>query len=267
MEHLLLKAATTATTDQGEFTAIAAAYSVDRVKDRIIPGAFKGTIERWQASGKRIPLHWNHEGDAKSIIGSIDPATARETKDGLYVEGRMDIADSETAKEAWRSVKNGAMSLSFGYMVEKSRKASGGVTDLLAIDLFEVSIVPAPANADTRILSVKGVQEDVDHLADEQTDLVKELQEVKDRLAKAEKALEDLTKDADETEPLEGVVDPLRDSAQKLALDIRSGGLSSKPPRIEQAPEPVRQEPEMNPVDLRKHSRDLMIQVLSGETT
>jgi hypothetical protein len=140
--------------------------------------------------------------------------------------------------------------------------------DLLEIDLFEVSaIVPVPANADTRILSVKGVQEDVDHLADEQTDLVKELQEVKDRLAKAEKALEDLTKDADETEPVEGVVDPLRDSAQKLALDIRSGGLSVKPPRIEQAPEPVRQEPEMNPADLRKHSRDLMIQVLSGETT
>jgi phage head maturation protease len=59
--------------------------------------------------------------------------------------GEWIIADSETAKEAWRSIKNGAMSLSFGYMVEKSRKASGGVNDLLSIDLFEVSIVPAPA--------------------------------------------------------------------------------------------------------------------------
>lgn len=159
MEHLLLKAAATAT-DRGEFTAIAAAYTVDRVKDRIVPGAFKNTIERWRQSGKRIPLHWNHQGSAESIIGSIDPAKMRETADGLYVEGKLDLADSEVAKEAWRSMKNGSMSLSFGYAVDKARKAAGGITELLEIDLFEVSIVPAPANADTRVLSVKSLVAD-----------------------------------------------------------------------------------------------------------
>lgn len=156
MEHILLKAATTATTDSGEFTAIAAAYSVDRVKDRIVPGAFKNTIARWQESGKMIPLHWNHEGAASSIIGSIDPATMREEPGkGLYVEGKLDLADSEIAREAWRSIKNGTMSLSFGYAVDKARKAAGGITELLELDLFEISIVPAPANADTKVLSWK----------------------------------------------------------------------------------------------------------------
>jgi HK97 family phage prohead protease len=158
MEHLLLKAATTATTDKGEFTAIAAAYSVDRVKDRIIPGAFKSTIERWQQSGKLIPLHWNHEGDPKSIIGSVNPHSMRETDQGLYVEGRVHL-DSDTGREAWRSMKAGTMSLSFGYLVDKSRKASEGVTELLSIDLFEVSIVPVPANADTKILETKSADE------------------------------------------------------------------------------------------------------------
>jgi hypothetical protein len=56
------KSATVTATEQGEFTAIAAAYSIDRVKDQIIPGAFAGTIARWRASGKRMPLHWNHQG-------------------------------------------------------------------------------------------------------------------------------------------------------------------------------------------------------------
>src|SRR3954468_3759778 len=59
--HKTLEAKAT-TTDLGEFTAIVAAYTVDRTNERIIPGAFKGTIARWQASGKMIPLHWDHGG-------------------------------------------------------------------------------------------------------------------------------------------------------------------------------------------------------------
>lgn len=52
----------------------AAGGAVDRVKDRIVPGAFEKTIAQWRASGKRIPVHWDHRGDAANVIGSIDPA-------------------------------------------------------------------------------------------------------------------------------------------------------------------------------------------------
>jgi uncharacterized protein len=154
MQHLVVKAAVPQVTDRGEFTAIAAAYTIDRVKDRIVPGAFEKTIARWQASGKRIPLHWDHRGDAANVIGSIDPAATRELDQGLYVEGKLDLQDSEVAREAWRSMKNDAVSLSFGYVTLKTRKR-GGVNDLLELDLFEVSIVPHPANPDTRVLSMK----------------------------------------------------------------------------------------------------------------
>ena len=259
MEQLLLKAATAATTDRGEFTAIAAAYSVDRVKDRIIPGAFKDTIARWQASGKRIPLHWNHEGDAKNIIGSVDPASMKETDQGLYVEGKVDVADSETAREAWRSVKNGTMSLSFGYMVEKSRKAAGGVTDLLAIDLFEVSIVPVPANGDTKILAFKalaqdGITED-DVKAALDGDASGLTQDVREKLARVAQQILDTTKAVDRhdaEEPGEArSADSLRKESRRLELEVEG---------VPAAPKSTGHHPWD---DLRRQSYRLMADVLS----
>ena len=178
MEHrktTVLEAKATAT-DQGAFTAIAAAYTVDRVKDRIIPGAFATTIKAWQASGKMIPLHWNHLGDASNIIGHVNPASMAETSEGLYVEGKLDLEGSVTAKEAWRSMKSNSMSLSFGYGITKARKAAGGIQELQELDLFEISIVPVPANADTRIISVKSNAHDAvcetcgQHLAGRKSD-------------------------------------------------------------------------------------------------
>ena len=66
-----------------------------------------------------------------------------------------DLEESEVARQAWRSVKRGSVGLSFGFLVERDRKATDGVRELLSVDLFEVSITPSPANADTRILSTK----------------------------------------------------------------------------------------------------------------
>ena len=104
-------------------------------------------------------MHWNHSGAAADIIGAIDPAAMREIPDeGLYVEGKLDLQDSEVAREAWRSMKNDAVSLSFGYVTLKTR-TRGGINDLLELDLFEVSIIPHPANPDTRVLSMKTVAE------------------------------------------------------------------------------------------------------------
>jgi Escherichia/Staphylococcus phage prohead protease len=154
MQHLTIKAASTAT-DQGRFSAIAAAWSVDREGDQIRRGAFAATIREWQQSGKRLPLHWNHGGSASDVIGWVDPASMREADEGLYVKGQLDLEDSATAKEAWRSMKNNAVSLSFGYLVTKSEDRADGIRELQAIDLFEVSIVPHPANADTRFVELK----------------------------------------------------------------------------------------------------------------
>jgi len=156
MEHLV-KQATVVHTDKGEFKAIAAAWTVDRQGEQIRRGAFSKSIAKWQQSGKRIPVHWNHQGEAHNVIGSVDPASMREVLEGLLVEGRLNLAESEVAREAWRSMRENAVSLSFGFLATKSRKRGDGVRELQEIDLFEISVVPHPANPDTGFLELKSV--------------------------------------------------------------------------------------------------------------
>lgn len=161
MQHLTVKAVATAT-DLGWFSAVAAAYTVDRQNEQIVPGAFEKTIARWQGSGKAIPLHYDHKADASSIIGTVHPRSMLETEQGLVVEGQLDLENSEIAREAWRSMKAGAMSLSFGFLATRSRKRSDGVRELSELDVFEISIVPHPANFDTRIIGLKSAARDAD---------------------------------------------------------------------------------------------------------
>ena len=161
LEHLDVKAASTVT-DQGRFSAIAATWDLDLVGDQIVPGAFAGSIRRWQESGKRLPLHWNHSGEASDVIGWIDPGSLREAAEGLYVKGQLDLEESEVAREAWRSMRNNAVSLSFGFMTVKSRDREDGVKELLELDLFEISITPSPANPRTRIIDMKSVTGDAE---------------------------------------------------------------------------------------------------------
>jgi HK97 family phage prohead protease len=159
MQHLAVKAVAEVT-DLGEFTAIAATYDVDRVKDQIVLGAFERTIAQWRASGKNLPVHWNHSGAAKDIIGAIDPAAMREVPgQGLYVAGRLDLQESDVAREAWRSMRSNSVALSFGYLATKTFKREDGVQELREIDLFEITVAPGPVNPETRFLSLKAVAE------------------------------------------------------------------------------------------------------------
>ena len=154
MQHLALKAASTAT-DRGEFSAIAAAYSVDRQRERIEFGAFAKTIAAWRERGREIPLHWNHSPKPEDIIGTVRPASMHEEEGvGLHVRGQLDIGESEVAREVWRLVKANSVALSFGFLTVASHE-DGEVKVLDEIDLFEITITPAPANADTRVLSTK----------------------------------------------------------------------------------------------------------------
>lgn len=187
---MTLQAKATTTTDAGEFVALAAAYSIDRAGDRIVPGAFKASIDRWQASGKSVPLHWNHQGEPEDIIGAIDPATMEETELGLKVAGKVDLDGSEKGREAWRSMKAGTMSLSFGYMVVAEKQADDA-NELHELDLFEISVVPGPANADTRFLSLKSMSDD---------QLREELGNLRKRVDEIEAQLEDQPPDADDVE-------------------------------------------------------------------
>jgi HK97 family phage prohead protease len=255
MEHLLLKAVTTAT-DQGTFTAVISTASVDRDKDIIEPSAMVASLTKWAALGKLVPLAYNHTDE---VIGHIDPVSVHVENNEVIAKGWIDQSIPR-GQDVWRLVKSGTLSFSFGYLFDPANgatKLQGGGYRVKELDVFEISAIPiAPANNDTRVLGWKSLTEEA---------VTKELEDLKQRLATVEQELQEYKK-ADETdeEPDRArSVDPLRKQAESVALEFASDGLSLlKPPRkVEQ---PTR-EPELSLRDLKQRMRDEILSHLSGE--
>jgi Escherichia/Staphylococcus phage prohead protease len=144
------------TEDEGIFHAVAAAWTTDREGERFVPGCFEASIRRWLDSGSSVPLLWSHGRDAVDIIGTV--TELEETDAGLEIEAEVDIATSEVAAEAWRSLRERRIGLSVGFLIEDARTGEDGAKEILAADLAEISVTSIPANADTRILSAKSLQ-------------------------------------------------------------------------------------------------------------
>jgi hypothetical protein len=107
MEHLLLKAVATRTTDQGEFEAVISTSAIDREKDVVEPDAMRA-LQAWTVTNKKVPLHWNHRSEPEDIVGHVD-------------------LDTERGRQAWRLMKAGSVGFSFGYLVpEGGAKAPPG---------------------------------------------------------------------------------------------------------------------------------------------
>ena len=126
----------------------------DAYGDIIAPGAFTETIEKREASGHPFPLCWNH--DLNMIIGKVD--SIEDTDKGPLMTASF--FDTPLAQEKREIVKSGVVyQFSFAYDVqdweevelEDGRKAN----ELRKLDLFEVSIVPIPANQNAVMTEVK----------------------------------------------------------------------------------------------------------------
>lgn len=134
----------------GRFAGYASVFDVvDSQRDRMRAGAFKRSL-----GGRKTPvkLLWQHQWE--NPIGVIEQLF--EDKRGLYIEGRL-LMEVEKAREAYALLKAGALKgLSIGYQSKQSRRdPDSGVRDLLEVDLWEVSIVTLPANADATVTVVK----------------------------------------------------------------------------------------------------------------
>ena len=126
----------------------------DAYGDIISPGAFKETIEKREASGHPFPLCWNH--DLNQIIGKVKSIEDDEIGPLMTAS----FFDSPLAQEKREIVKSGVVyQFSFAYDVleaeevelEDGRKAN----ELRKLDLYEVSIVPIPANQNAVMTDVK----------------------------------------------------------------------------------------------------------------
>lgn len=149
-----MKAAEDAGTISGYFS------TYDRIPDAygdvIAPGAFADTIKARKDSGHPFPLCWNH--DLDQIIGSVDPDDIKERERGPFMTAKF--FDTPLAQEKREIVKSGVVyQFSFAYDVQDAGEVTledgTKANELRKIDLFEVSIVPIPANPRAEMTEVK----------------------------------------------------------------------------------------------------------------
>jgi HK97 family phage prohead protease len=132
----------------------ASAFSVDRGNDRVMPGAFKSSLDRHIADGSR-PIRLLSQHDyVKLPIGGIPPELAREDDSGLLIEAQINLEVQE-GREVYALAKQGVLSdFSIGFRIKDS-DVSDGVRLIKDLELMEVSIVSEPMQPDAKITEVK----------------------------------------------------------------------------------------------------------------
>lgn len=142
----LLKSASS----DGSFAGYASVFGVvDSQNDVIMQGAFARTLRKRKGE---IKLLWQHRADKP--IGVF--TQIREDTRGLYVEGRI-LLDLQHGGEAYSLLKNGAINgLSIGYtVVDADYNGENNIRLITDLDLWEISLVTFPANAEAVVISVK----------------------------------------------------------------------------------------------------------------
>ena len=160
MEHKFKEFALHKSADEEKDSGTISGYfsTYDRIPDAygdiIAPGAFTDTIKAREESGHPFPLCWNH--DLDQIIGKVD--TIEDTDKGPLMTASF--FDTPLAQEKRAIVQSGVVyQFSFAYDVEDweeveledGRKAN----ELRKLNLFEVSIVPIPANQNAVVTDIK----------------------------------------------------------------------------------------------------------------
>lgn len=144
-------------TNEGVIDGYASVFGItDSYGTAFAPGAFKRTLASWTASGRALPVLWQH--NAFDPIGVT--MEAMEDDKGLKVRAQL-VMEVERAREALALTKAGAISgLSIGFSIPK--KASDGmpatafdeergVEIIREAKLFEYSMVTFPSNPEARV--------------------------------------------------------------------------------------------------------------------
>lgn len=149
----------------GRFEAIVSVFgNVDFQGDRVMPGAFQKSIQKWRDAGDPIPIIWSHEwGNPDAIIGSADPNDVEEvaagTKaagvGGLLVRGQIDTHKPFAAQVYDLMKRRIVKEFSFAYDVVKERQGEDKANELHVLDLIEAGPTLKGANPQTELLNVK----------------------------------------------------------------------------------------------------------------
>jgi HK97 family phage prohead protease len=140
----------------GTFEGYASTFNnEDSSGDTIVKGAFAAGIKKLADNGQKLKMLWNH--DRYEPIGVFTAAAEDDT--GLYVKGQLALGVPR-ADSTLLLMRQGAIdSMSIGgYVVKETVDNATGKSQLLQIDLREVSPVTFPANTQARISTVKSIE-------------------------------------------------------------------------------------------------------------
>jgi HK97 family phage prohead protease len=150
----------TAGMPKGQVEALVSVFgNVDLGGDRVIKGAFAGTIGKWKADGRPVPVVFSHKWDDPwAHIGAVDHL--EETEQGLKAVYTLDVDDNPLAAHIYRLMKRGSLKEhSFAYSINKEKRGEDGAVELHDLDLIEVGPTLKGMNPDTELLSVKSALE------------------------------------------------------------------------------------------------------------
>jgi uncharacterized protein len=131
----------------GLFTGYASLFGIrDQAGDIVMPGAFRASLQRKPPAA--IRMLFQHD-PAEPIGAWIDIA---ETQRGLFVRGRID-ANVQRGRELISLLDTGGIDgLSIGFRTVLAQKdRSLNARKLIAIDLWEISLVTFPMQDEARI--------------------------------------------------------------------------------------------------------------------
>ena len=150
----------TAGLGKGEVEALVSVFgNVDLGGDRVVKGAFAGSIAKWKASGTPVPVVFSHKWDDPwSHIGAV--TDMEETDQGLKASYTLDVGENPLAAHIYRLMKRGSLKEhSFAYSIAKEKRGADGATELHELDIIEVGPTLKGMNPDTELLSVKSALE------------------------------------------------------------------------------------------------------------
>jgi len=143
----------------GEIEFYASIYgNVDHIGDRVVAGAFDGSIKSWREKGESLPIIFSHQWDDPfAIIGEAAPGDIKSDSRGLLIKAKLDIDENPTAKQVYSLIKRGlVLESSFAYDVVKEKKnAKDQANDLIQLDLIEAGPTLKGMNPETRGTTAK----------------------------------------------------------------------------------------------------------------
>ena len=141
--------------EEGRIAGYASVFgNKDSYGDVVVKGAFKSFLSRIADTGKVVPVFYGHNmEDPKANIGRV--LSLAEDDYGLKFDAQLDLSGDTYGRIVYEQLKDGRLdSMSFGYQV-LDYSVEKDATELKELELFEISVVPIPANPAALVTEVK----------------------------------------------------------------------------------------------------------------